>query len=859
MHRILIVAFLLGASLFAQGPKKNILLLHSYHPGMTWVENINDAVQEVLQPQANDLVIYTEYMDTKRHNSEAYYRVLEKLYEEKYRNVRFDLILSSDNNAFDFLVKNRDWLFGDVPVAFCGVNGFEKKMLHGVTGFTGVAEKFSARETVEVMLAQHPDLRSIYIINDYLTTGRAWKKEMEKDLRPFEGKVELVYSENLTLEELKGKVDSLDEHAAVLMGVYYADRDNNYITYEKVGSYLLGDSKAPVYCLLNFNISNNVIGGKVIGGYSQGAAMSRTALRILDGEKPGEIPILFSDSNQYVFNYDGVVRYNLDLSFLPSHSKLLNKPFSLYEEYEFVLFSLIAILASVLVPLVAFLIYIKLKEKSPDTYKESLIILILRFSPVVIVPLTALAVVWLFFYISNQNMERFQEKAKENYIQANKQLSKREVDRFIEIARIRIGNMHGMPPEVVQDRLLEIASDIRYGNSGYLIVGRMDGAMLSHPDENLEGADIFDGKHEAARRVFGKFEEVLEKRGSGFVTYDWENPATHEVEEKITYVRLLPEFGWYVASGVFLGELHSHIEKETEESNRAEQKYINIIIWTSVILVLVTLALSVSVSIILKKVFNNYKKNILIEVEKGKEKDRMLFEQSKRAAMGELIGAIAHQLKQPINAVSVASFALADDYECGEMTQESMDGFVEDIKQSVFFMSKSIDDLRNFFRPDKKRVPYSLNQAIEKALSILYTQISGKGIDLRVELADDVTLTGVENEIQQVVINLLTNAKEALLERKTAHPWIVLRTRVEKEKAVIRIEDNAGGIPPEIIGNVFDPYFTTKGERGTGIGLNLARMIVEKSLEGKITVHNGADGACFVVEVPRMEPAPEGT
>ena len=633
---ILLLVFLCFFSIFSSGllakevEKKNILLLHSYHPGMTWLDNINQAVNEVIGSSAKDYVIYTEYMDTKRNDSKEYYESLKELYKKKYKEINFDIILSSDNNAFDFLVKNRDEIFGNVAVSFCGVNGFEDAMLKDVQNFTGAAETFSVKETVDTILTLHPKIKNIYIINDYLATGLAWKKDIQKALSVYDNKVNFIYSENLTLEELRAKVNSLDKDTVILLGVYFADKDKNYITYEKVGSYLLEESKAPVYCLLNFNVSNNVIGGKVISGYTQGLAMSKIAMRILNGEDPDKIDIVFSQANKYVFNHNGLEKYHIDKSLLPKGSSIVNEPFSLYEEYASILFNLIVIFVAILILFISLYLYLNFKTGNESIQKDKLIISFVRFAPIFIIPIVTVLVVWIFVYSVKNNHEKIKEVEEQNYIENMKQQSKREVDRFILISKAMLRSDRTQENlETTKAHLLDIASSIKYGKSGYIIVGSMDGFMLSHPNKELINIYMLDGKHKRAESVFLKFKDKIKKQTNGFVGYEWTNPDTQIEEEKLTYVTLLPELNWYVASGVYLDELDKHIEDKIKSSAVFEKQNIGVIVMASFVLLIFSFILSITLSLIIKNIFNNYRKNILLEVEKSQEieKSKKLFEE----------------------------------------------------------------------------------------------------------------------------------------------------------------------------------------------------------------------------------------
>lgn len=239
-------------------------------------------------------------------------------------------------------------------------------------------------------------------------------------------------------------------------------------------------------------------------------------------------------------------------------------------------------------------------------------------------------------------------------------------------------------------------------------------------------------------------------------------------------------------------------------------------------------------------------------VQKNMKLQEENFNNQKKAAMGELIGIIAHQLKQPLSVISLVIQDAEDRFEYGTFTKQEMDNMSQRAFKSIKFMSSSIDDLRNFFRTDKQITPFSIKHALEKALDLIETTIVGQGIEINQESVDDAIVKGIESELQQVIINIVTNAKEAFSEKKLADKWIKVAVFKEKEWAVLEIEDNAGGIPEDIIDHVFGSYFTTKGESGTGIGLSLSKMIVE-GMNGKIMVSNTQNGAKFRIQLPVFE------
>jgi len=237
-------------------------------------------------------------------------------------------------------------------------------------------------------------------------------------------------------------------------------------------------------------------------------------------------------------------------------------------------------------------------------------------------------------------------------------------------------------------------------------------------------------------------------------------------------------------------------------------------------------------------------------MEELRKKDEVLMQQSRQAAMGEMIGNIAHQWRQPLNAVGLLVQDLTLSYEYGNFSKEYLDSSSKKIMQLVRHMSQTIDDFRNFFTPDRETSVFDLAGAVHKALALVQGSLNDKGIQVEVNAQDAPAITGHPNEFSQVLLNIINNAVDAFVEKRSAAPRLIVEIKEENGKAVVAIADNAGGIAEEIIGRVFEPYFTTKEQgKGTGIGLFMAKNIVEKSMKGSITVRNTGAGAEFRIEV----------
>jgi PAS domain S-box-containing protein len=237
-------------------------------------------------------------------------------------------------------------------------------------------------------------------------------------------------------------------------------------------------------------------------------------------------------------------------------------------------------------------------------------------------------------------------------------------------------------------------------------------------------------------------------------------------------------------------------------------------------------------------------------VETLREKERMLIQQSRQAAMGEMIGNIAHQWRQPLNSLGLTIQQLLLYYDMDEFTREFLENSVGKSMELIQHMSQTIDDFRNYFRPDKEKIKFKVQKAINSTLTLIEDSFKSQYIGIELVTTSDPVIHGYRNEFAQVVLNILNNAKDVLKERQIQDPKVWLTIGSENGSAVVTIADNAGGIPEEIMGKVFDPYFTTKGpQTGTGVGLFMSKTIIEKNMNGRLTVRNTADGAEFRIEV----------
>jgi PAS domain S-box-containing protein len=234
------------------------------------------------------------------------------------------------------------------------------------------------------------------------------------------------------------------------------------------------------------------------------------------------------------------------------------------------------------------------------------------------------------------------------------------------------------------------------------------------------------------------------------------------------------------------------------------------------------------------------------------EKQRALFlQQSRLAQMGELIGMIAHQWRQPLNIIGLSTTKIEMESMLGILDDAKLEQIMQNINTQVQYMSQTIDDFREFFLHDKELQKMNLHALIQESADLLRDLFKNKKITITNDVDEALTVDIFPNEFKQVILNILNNAKDALMEHPEAARKILITAEQNDKKTTVSIADNGGGIDPKIIDKIFDPYFTTKFEsQGTGLGLYISKLIIEEHLHGIITAENNRDGACIIIELP---------
>jgi len=255
----------------------------------------------------------------------------------------------------------------------------------------------------------------------------------------------------------------------------------------------------------------------------------------------------------------------------------------------------------------------------------------------------------------------------------------------------------------------------------------------------------------------------------------------------------------------------------------------------------------------LKNLNENLERKVQEEVYKNYEKDKILSEQAKMVALGEMLGNIAHQWRQPLNAISTAASGLQLYHDTDKLNKKTLREFSNLIIKQAEYLSETIDTFKNFIKDEKVYGNISIQNEISQAISIVETSLNHNFITIEdnIDYKTPIIKMLRKGELSQVIINILNNAKDALLEKAIDNPIIKLDLEKNDNFIIIKIEDNAGGIPLSILPNIFEPYFTTKHKsQGTGLGLYMCYNLVTQGLKGELYVENSSNGAIFYIKIP---------
>ena len=722
--RYLILFFLILTTLFANNSKE-ILLLHSYNSGLKWSDGITSGVKEVFDKYPNyELTI--EYMDSKKIDTKEYLQTLTSLYEKKFSNRKYDVIITADNYAYEFALQNHKKLFNSSNIVFCGVENFVKSSIPKDLEkyITGVVEYKDIKNNIKLIKELIPNLNIIYIISDSAYSSLAIKEQILEDIKEFEKDTKIIFDNQIDMDTLSQKVNSLPQNSAVLFTSLYKDKNEKYITYSQIRDFF-NSSKYPVFALNKIHLGEGIVGGIMVNPLEQGLIAAKKSVELIEGKKPNEIDISIPNS-KYYFDNNILKKYKIDSSKIPILSTIINEPISFFEKNRRFIDS-----AFVLMPLLILLIL----GLVVNIFKRvSLEIKLVEQSKLDNVLLNNIrgAIFW---------------KSKENKLLGCNEAFCKLVD--LQKEQILGKDINEIVPELCS---------------------------------KIKKYDFFIHEFETTIKIKNQILNVLIRRKQYFNKRDEEAGV-------VTVIHDITDF------------------KKLQEQNKKDEQFI--------------------------------------------------IQRSKLSEIGEMMTSIAHQWKAPLIEISTIAQELLYKRSKKEFSKEDAQEFVDEIMTQVSYMTKTIDDFRDFIKPSLKKSRFEINSSIDELLKIIEHNIKYNYIKIDVSYENNqiFKVFGYENEFKQAILNIINNAKDAILKRRLTQKvdgLIKIDVYSKNSDICIEIKDNGIGIEEEKLEKIFEPFFTSK-ENGDGFGLYMVKLIVEDKMNGKIKAIKSDDGANILITLKSEE------
>jgi len=558
---------------------RRVLLLNSYHQGFSWTDGITDAVTQAFQDK--NIELHVEYLDSKRRPVAEVVGPITTFLTEKYASKPPHIIVCSDNNALDFLRHYGPKIFPDVPVVFCGINGFKPGMLMGFEGnITGVVEKTDPVGTARLALSLFPKTRRLIVITGITPTGRAMKDQAQKALADWTGKVETQWWDGLSRDDLSQRLKRLTKGDVVLLLLFNRDGAGEYFSYEESARLIAHASRVPVFALWDFYLGTGVVGGRMASARDQGHSAAALTLRILKGKKASQIQVIDSSPNIYMFDNAMLKKFGIHKRSLPLGSVVtgemegeLPRPFFYINTVILFLFSVTAL-------------YILLLSTRHLRKKGHLPQFSTQLSQIVIaVPAMVLFLATLLWagqdylqfrensrslrltlmeqlrrtisYQVNRAMEdiAFHREAERNRLR--KELKSRTKEALGIITHLYTTHRH-RPPEEIEELIYDALYALRWNDlRGYYFVLDLTGRMVVHPLlPELEGRNMLNLTDEDGVLLNQNIIATMQANGEGFTRYKWsKTPDAKFQSPKLSHHRLFKPLGLIISTGEYLDDI----------------------------------------------------------------------------------------------------------------------------------------------------------------------------------------------------------------------------------------------------------------------------------------------------------------
>lgn len=476
-----------------------------------------------------------------------------------------------------------------------------------------------------------------------------------------------------------------------------------------------------------------------------------------------------------------------------------------------------------------------------------------------IIPIVILIV---FFVIStvftiNNNQKLLEYETthlKEDFVSFHKKLVKHEVEKVYNLVNHHYENdflSTTLNEQELKNHIIEVIKSLRYNENGYIFVLNYKGNFLCTIDYNKVTREKVNNVDFISKELK---EQIIQKAkdGSGYISYVGIPNSKGKNTLKISYIKGFEPYSWAIGYGFHPKDIEPKIEEQIKRLEESHNQQVAKIVLLNMILLITLSALLILFSNNIKKIFTKYKADILNQEIKNRKLDEIIFYQSKMASIGELLNMISHQWRQPLSQINALTLDIFLEQKSGKLDEKQVLDNLKSIEDTTKYLSQTIDDFSKFFIKEKNKNFFLPNLAVIECLKILSPSLKNVNIDVKNE--SEKRLFGFITLFQQVIVSIITNSLDAFNERDIKNPEINISIYDKYNYVYMDIQDNAGGIDKKHIDNIFKLYFSTKTKKtSNGLGLYIAKQIIEKNMDGNIKAVNNNEGVKFTIKMKTNE------
>jgi PAS domain S-box-containing protein len=835
--------------------KKQILYLNSYHNGYAWSDQIQQGVRDALDASSLPHDLLVEYMDTKRYPEALMEQTMFALLQSKYAGVKLDLIMVSDDNAFQFMLRYQEKLFPGTPVIFSGVNDLDPSMLVGRDNFTGVVEYPDFKANFLLAKKLIPGLNRVVMVGDTSITGLAIAKQITTAVEPIKDQLKIEYHHVKTVQELLELTTPLTEHDMVFMIPTYLGSGNRILPVEEVLDILSEHTKAQVYSGWQFQLGHGIVGGRLHSGHVEGEIMAKMAARVFGGESPKNIPIVDTFDDPYMFDHNVLRRFNINEKLLPQGSTIINEPLSFYTINKQIFWIIVCSFLFLMFILVLLVTSILQKRSVEMQIKNQLFFLNILMDTIPL-PLSYRNVDGRYMGCNLAFEKWFGVNREELLENSNHPLAKRMDDAYRQLFnKPGIMSYEAEVADSSGDKHWAIVTKATYKNAKGDLAGvveailditlrrdaekalRRSQAMLQTVINNIPQLVYWkdmDLRYLGVNRSFLDFfalsgpQDIVGKQSDALLPLDAAGTsdmdslrvlATDNAEHRRALTLDLPGRD-PVQLEMNIVPLHDDAGKVVGVLGTAEDVTV--------------------------------KKNL----------ERQLLQSQKMEAIGALAGGIAHDFNNILTSIINSTELALMDVPEGSDTKADLERTIKAAQRG----SRLVKHILAFSRSSQEGfVPTDVADVVREALAIFAATLP-RNITLSEKFPDRPAVAFADpTQLHQIVMNLFANAYQAmrdtgghmaveLCEVGLTDPEAELVSLPEGRYLRLTVTDNGPGISLEIMDRIFDPFFTTKAKgEGTGLGLAVVHGIVKSHQGGLRVTSQPGQRTSFEIFLPAYE------